>query len=281
MFKPRVAAAAAAVLLLPALLVGAVSKRVPVVTQVQGVVFYRTFLMIGVASGSPAVTPTLTLTYRSPVDGSIQTPTLAPGEPIAGGQAQTFEDVIRSFKDAGAIRSEDVASGLFGTLEISAETLTDPSQLSVVARTYSPASGGGTNGIAYVGRDAASSGSSAKLVAFVRNGTFGADGTTRANVGFVNEGAVPTDIRIRYLDAATGTEIKEFVLSTAVGHALASGAVVQLNNIFGSSGVPPSTRLIAVEATPLSPTRISGYAVQLDSVTNDGSFFLMTEEPAP
>ena len=43
--------------------------------------------------------------------------------------------------------------------------------------------------------------------------------------------------------------------------------------------MPASTRLISVEATPLSPVAISGYAVQLDSVTNDGSFFLMTEEP--
>ncbi len=34
-------------------------------------------------------------------------------------------------------------------------------------------------------------------------------------------------------------------------------------------------------ASPITSGRISGYAVQLDSVTSDGSFFLMTEEPAP
>ncbi|HEY1252757.1 MAG TPA: hypothetical protein VGH97_16375 [Thermoanaerobaculia bacterium] len=282
MKTPRFAAAASAVLLfLPALVVNAISQRIPVVTQVQGVVFYRTFLMIGVASGSPAVTPRLTLTYRSPVDGTIQSPTVSLPDPIGGGQAQTFEDVIQAFKDAGAIRSEDMPVGLFGTLEVAADALTDPSQLSVVARTFSPATGGGTNGIAYVGRDTEVAGSSWQLVAFVRNGSFGSDGTTRANIGFVNEGATTTDFRITYVDAATGSKIKDFPLSTAVGHALAPGEVVQLNNVFGSAGVPASTRLMSVMAAPITAGRLSGYAVQLDSVTNDGSFFLMTEVPGP
>lgn len=281
MKTPRIAAVASAILFWPTLVLGAVSQRIPVVTQVQGVVFYRTFLMIGVASGSPTVTPTLTLEYRSPVDGTIQKPVLTLEAPIAGGQAQTFEDVIQSFKDAGAIRSADRASGLFGTLEVSADALTESSQLSVVARTYSPATGGGTNGIAYVGRDPDGAGSSTQLVTFVRDGTFGTDGTTRANIGFVNEGSTTVDVRITYLDAATGAKIKEFTLAGALRHDFSPGEVVQINDIFGSSGVPSATRLISVQATPLAPGRISGYTVQLDSVTNDGSFFLMTERPAP
>jgi hypothetical protein len=280
MKTPRFAAAAgAALLFLPALVVGAVSQRVPVVTQVQGIVFYRTFLMIGVASGSPTVTPRLTLTYRSPVDGTIQSPSLTLPDPIAGGQAQTIEDVIQAFKDGGAIRAADQGAGLFGTLEVDADALTDPSQLSVVARTFSPAPGGGTNGIAYIGRDTETSGSSGQLVAFVRNGSFGSDGTTRANIGFVNEGATTADFRITYLDAATGSKIKDFVLSSAVGHPLAPGEVVQLNNVFASAGVPAGTRLMSVTAAPLTGGRLSGYAVQLDSVTSDGSFFLMNEVP--
>jgi hypothetical protein len=104
------------------------------------------------------------------------------------------------------------------------------------------------------------------------------DGTTRANIGLVNEGSAPTDVRITYLDASSGAKIKEFNLSSAVGHTLSPGEVVQINNIFVSSGVPPSTRLINVQAVPLSAVPISGYAVQLDEVTSDGSFFLMTEE---
>ncbi|HEY2798099.1 MAG TPA: hypothetical protein VGK26_09435 [Thermoanaerobaculia bacterium] len=282
MRTPRIAAAASvALLFLPALVVSAVSQRVPVVTQVQGVVFYRTFLMIGVASGAPTVTPRLTLTYRSPADGSIQAPTLTLPEPIAGGQAQTFEDVVQSFKDAGAIRAQDLPVGLFGTLEVAADGLTDPTQLSLVARTFSPATGGGTNGIAYVGRDTESAGTSWQLVTFVRNGTFGADGTTRANIGFVNEGETAVDFRVTYVDAATGSKIKDFTISSALGHAIDPGEVVQLNNVFASSGVPASTRLMSVMAAPITAGRISGYAVQLDSVTNDGSFFLMNEVPGP
>ena len=281
MKRPGVAAAVLGILLAPMALQAVVSQRVPVVTQVQGVVFYRTFLMIGIASGSPAVSPTMTLTYRSPVDGSIQRPVLTVSPAIAGGTSRTYEDLIQSFKDAGAIRTQDQSVGLFGTLQVSADALTSPSQLSVVARTYSPAADGGTNGIAYVGRDTAEAGSASKVVAFVRNGSFGTDGTTRANIGFVNEGTINADVRVTYIDAATGSKIKDFTLSSAVNHALNPGEVVQLNDIFRSSGVSPSTRLISVVAAPIASGRISGYAVQLDSVTNDGSFFLMTEEAAP
>ena len=283
MKTPRSAAAmfgVFGVLFLSGVARAAVSQRIPVVTQVQGVVFYRTFLMIGVASGSPSIVPTLTLTYRSPVDGSLQAPSLTLASPIAGGSAQTFEDVIQSFKDAGKIRAADLAAGIFGTLEVTADNLSLPSELSVVARTYSPATGGGTNGIAYIGRDSGTSGSMSRVSAFVRNGTFGQDGTTRANVGLVNEGTAAADVHLTYLDAGSGVKIREFDLSTAIGHDLAPGEVVQLNNIFAGPGVPAGTRLIGVLAAPLTPVRISGYAVQLDSVTNDGSFFLMTEDPS-
>ena len=276
MKTPRFAAAALIALLLPGLAAAAVSQRVPVVTQVQGAVFYRTFLTIGNASSSPTAATSLTLTYRSPIDGSLQIRPMPLASPIAPGGAQVFEDIIQAFKDAGAIRAQDLSAGLFGTLTVTASGLSTDSGLSVVARTYSPAAGGGTNGIAYVGRSTASSGSSTKVVAFVRNGTFGTDGTTRANIGIVNEGATTTDVHITYFDASTGSAVKQFDLSSVAGHSLAAGEVVQLNNIF--AGLPGSTKIIRVEARPLSAAVISGYGVQLDSVTNDGSFFLMTED---
>lgn len=277
MKTPRIAAAASMSLLLPALALAAVSQRVPVVTQVQGAVFYRTFLTIGNASSSPTAVTSLTLTYRSPVDGSLQVRPMTLPSPIAPGQAQVYEDIIQAFKDAGAIRAQDLGAGLFGTLTVTANGLSRDSGLSVVARTYSPASGGGTNGIAYVGRSTSSAGSSSKVVAFVRNGAFGTDGTTRANIGIVNEGPTTTDVRLVYADASTGAQVKQFNLSSVVGHSLEPGEVVQLNNIF-SAGVPAATRILRVEARPVSTGLISGYGVQLDSVTQDGSFFLMSEE---
>ncbi len=279
MKTPRVAAAAIGMLFLPVLVLAVVSQRVPVVTQVQGVVFYRTLVTLGIASGSPSVAPTMTLTYRSPVDGTVQTPALTLTA-MGGGTARTFEDVIQSFKDAGEIRVEDQDAGLFGTLTVEVDGVNHLSDLSVVARTYSAGPCGGTNGIAYIGRTVGASGSTIAIHTFVRNGTFGPDGTTRANIGLVNESNVPTDVRIAYLDAENGAQIKQFNLSSVTGRDLSPGEVFQLNNIFASSGVLSSTRLISVEATPVSAVPISGYAVQLDSVTNDGSFFLMSEEPS-
>ena len=273
MDKPRIAALGLSALFWPVAAFAA-TQRVPVVTQVQGAVFYRTFLTIGNASASPMVSTTLTLTYRSPADGSIQAPVMHL-DPLAAGQAVTFDDVIQTFKDAGAIRAQDSSAGLFGTLTVSPAGASPA--FSVVARTYSPGSGGGTNGIAYVGRDTSAAGTKSKLVAFVSNGSFGPAGTTRANIAVVNEGGAATDVRLTYFDASTGVALKQFTLSSLAGHALAPGEVVQVNNVFSS--VPASTTLMRIEAAPTAPVAISGYAVQLDSVTNDGSFFLMTEEP--
>lgn len=108
----------------------------------------------------------------------------------------------------------------------------------------------------------------------MRNGEFGTDGTTRTNVGFVNEGTVPTDIDVTYRDGATGQVLRQFTVT-----GLAVGEVVQINNIFGHATIPPGTRMLIVRGQALANSgRISGYAVQLDSVTNDEAFFLFSEE---
>ena len=273
----RLAAAAFLALLAPALASAAVTKRVPIVTQVQGAVFYRTFLMIANASDSPTAVTTLTLTYRSPADGTLQVAPLNIAT-IPAGQAETFDDIIQTFKDSAAIRTQDLGVNIFGSLQVTASGLSAPTGLVLIARTYSPANEGGTNGIAYVGR--ASAGSATELVTFVANGDFGESGVTRANIGIVNEsGTAPTDLQIAYRDASNGVLMKQFRLSDLIHRSLGPGEVDQLNNIFADPLIPPTTQLLRVEIRPVSSSRvtISGYAVQLDSVTNDGSFFLMTE----
>jgi len=247
--------------------------RVPVVTQIQGAVFYRTSMTIGNATGSQPVHILLRLVYRSPVDATMQSATLDAGL-LAAYRTLYYEDMIQKFKDEGLIRAADANSALFGTLQVTF----DANGLSVneclaEARTYSPAPGGGTNGIAYVGRDTDIAGSEI-IKAAVRNGTFGPDGTTRTNVGFVNEGTTGTDVDVTYRDGATGQVLKSFTLQN-----LAPGEVVQLNRIFTDPAIPGSTRTMIVRAqATANGGRISGYAVQLDSVTNDGSFFLFAEE---
>jgi hypothetical protein len=245
--------------------------RVPVVTQVQGAAFFRTSVTIGNGSGSRSVNIALRLIYRSPADGTIQSVTLNEGT-LQQSRVLFFEDIIQHFKDEGVIRVQDDDRGLFGTLQVTFVGLDFSLNESIVeARTYSPG-GGGTNGIAYIGRKAETAGSEEAIRAALRNGTFGADGSTRANIGFVNEGTVPTGVAVTYRDGATGQVLREFNVPE-----LRPGEVTQLNNVF--STVAGGTRFIIVRAQAQAPNgRISGYAVQLDNVTQDGAFFLFVEE---
>lgn len=265
-------------LLSPLPVTATVNRRIPVVTQIQGAVLYRTSVTIGNGRGSGSTPVVMRLTYRSPVDGSLQAAFLSPAGPLSGRRVLVYEDIIQSFKDAGSIRAADLAATLFGTLLVSFEALDNVEDAIVVARTYSAATGGGTNGIAYVGVEAGTAGDDGLLTA-VRNGAFGTDGTTRANIGFVNEHVVATDVEVTYFDGTTGAQLKQFTLSQVTQRpTLSAGEVYQLNNIFNDSAIPAGTRLLVIRVRSLaSQSRISGYVVQLDSITNDGSFFLMNE----
>jgi hypothetical protein len=253
---------------------------VPIVTQVQGVTFYRTSITLANGSSSLSSNVELVFIYRSPTDGALRQAIASLGSPIGPRRSLFFEDIVQFFKNAGVIRSQDLSAALFGTLIVlfSDVSATDAS---VVARTYSPAAGGGTNGIAYVGRDFVTVGTNERLSAIVRNGSFGTDGSTRANVGFVNESDVTTDIEILYYDGDSGALLKQFNLSAVTGRMLASGEVTQLNNVFSDPAIPAATRSMIVEARVTEDSALaSGYAVQLDNTTNDGAFFLMVEEPS-
>lgn len=246
--------------------------RIPIVTQLQGVVFYRTSVTIGQATSGGPANIVLRLTYRS-ADTTLQTATLNAGS-LLPYRIVFFEDIIQHFKQSGAIRPQDVNANLFGTLLVTFEAGDQSVNESLAeARTYSPAISGGTDGIAYIGRNAQTAGSEI-VKAAVRNGTFGTDGTTRTNIGFVNEGTVPTAVDVTYRDGTTGQVLRQFTQA-----ALQPGEVVQLNNIFLDQTIPGGTRTLTVRGQALANGgRISAYAVQLDSITNDGAFFLFSEE---
>jgi hypothetical protein len=265
----------AALLLAPAGVAAHTNFSVPVVTQVQGVTFYRTSITVGNAHFSSPTSVRMVLSYRSPVDGSFQTTTFSPG-PLGPMSTIFLEDVIQAFKDAGAIRSEDADALLFGTLSVELDEIEERFEAAVVARTYSPGAAGGTEGIAYSGRNPDGLGST-RVRTLARSGSFGSDGSTRANIGFVNESPVATDLTITYVDGDTASIVREFALSSVIGRLLAPREVVQLNNVF--AGLPAETQKILVEAEVTAPgASVSGYAVQLDNTTNDGSFFVMEEE---
>ena len=107
-------ALAAALLLLPtALSFADVTLRIPIVTQIQGAVFYRTSVTIGNGSASHPVNIALRLVYRSLADGTLQSVTLNEGQ-LQQSRVLFFEDIIQHFRDEGVIRAADASTAIFG-----------------------------------------------------------------------------------------------------------------------------------------------------------------------
>jgi len=254
-------------------------RSVAVVTQVQGAVFYRTSITL--SNGNPTVTTPVEMlfSYRSPADGTFQTTTLALDPALGPHRVRFFDDIIQAFKNAGRIRAADASRGLFGTLLVTFGALDIRAEAGVVARTYSPGPTGGTLGIAYEGRCFCETGSRFRVLTAGRDGDFGSDGSTRANLGIVNEGFGPTDVRITYYDGATGAQLRQFFLGDVIGHDLEENEVYQINNVFNDPSIPASvtTLVIQVEAQ-IADIYVSAYIVQLDNTTQDGSFFFGFEE---
>ena len=250
--------------------------EVPVVTQVQGVVFYSTSL--AVSNVGPRSVMGVNFYYRSPVDNTMQG--VSTNEIVESLGTFSTDDVVEYMKTRSTMRAADKTVPLFGALEIAMTSTVDPTDVTVVARTYSPGTGGnGTQGIAYVGRpNGVATQAFTRMTTTVRNGEFGHDGNTRANLGFVSLGNAPMDLKIQYIDAATGLTLKTFNLSSAAGHLLAAREVVQLGNIFGDPALAGVSRVIVIVTQIGAVQGFSGYAVQLDNTTNDGSFFLFTEK---
>ena len=138
-------------------------------------------------------------------------------------------------------------------------------------------------GFSYEGRCFCSVGTTERALGAGRDGVFGNDGSTRANLGIVNQGDASgtgsTDARITYFEGSTGALLRQFFLSNVIGHDLEANEVAQLNNIFNDPSIPASTNslVIKVEATRAN-WYISAYIVQLDNTTQDGSFFYLFEE---
>lgn len=249
---------------------------VPVVTQVQGVAFYRTSL--AVSNIGPFSVMGLNFVYRSPVDNTMQ----SAHKQDSVGHFGTFasDDIVEFMKTNSNMRAADKTVALFGTLQLELVATVDPADIAIVARTYSPGAGGnGTLGIAYAGRPtSAATRAFTQMTTMVRNGTFGHDGNTRANVGVINWGNSAIDLKVEYIDPSTGLTLKTFNVSSAAGHLLESREVVQFGNVFGDTALTGVSRIIVI-VTPIPPSQtFSGYAVQLDNTTNDGSFFLFTEK---
>jgi hypothetical protein len=256
------------------------TKSVPIVTQVQGATFYRTSMTISNGNALLTTPVNMRFSYRAP-DGTFQVTQLAVSPNLGPRKVHVFDDIIQEFKDAGAIRAQDANQPLFGTLLVTFDTIGDDNRFeaATVARTYSPSPGGGTLGIAYAGRCFCLTGSQGRVIGSMRSGVFGNDGSTRANLGIINEGSGSTDVQVSYFDGDSGVQLKTFAVSGRAGHILEENEVFQINNIFADPAVPSTTTKLVVELSALTNgVYVSGYGVQLDNTTNDGAFFFFEEE---
>ena len=282
--KARTVLLAAAVFAAVSSLVRAAELRnVPVVTQIQGVTFYRTSITI--SNGNEVITTPVTMEfyYRSPVDGTFQVATLDVNPALGPKRVRFYDDIIQAFKNAGQIRATDANSALFGTLLVYFDLLNIRAEAGVVARTYSAAPGGGTLGFAYPGICFCEAGTRFRALGSGRDGVFGNDGSTRANLGIINQGDADgngsTDVRITYYDGSNGNQLKQFFLSSVIHRELQANEVYQLNNIFNDASVPSTTTTMTIKVEAQRANwYVSAYVVQLDNTTNDGSFFFLFEE---
>ena len=116
-----------------------------------------------------------------------------------------------------------------------------------------------------------------------RGGVFGNDGSTRANLGIINEGDVSgqgsTDVRVQYYNGDTGALLKQFFVSEIVHHNLEANEVYQINNVFNDAAIPSTVDTLVVQVEAVTADFYSSsYVVQLDNTTQDGSFFFLEEE---
>jgi hypothetical protein len=208
------------------------------------------------------------------------------------GTLQGFDDIhsddfLQSLVDTGVITSNQ-ADNSFGTLLL---TFNNPSftrgtEATAVARIYSFAAGtsGPTYGLSYRATPLHTDG--AHSLASVARSTSG----LVTNIGIENVGiddsgnsvSAPITVRLSFFDPSTGTEV-----GTQPTFNLAQGQVIQINDVINNAGknafqLPAETTSVIVFVDEIAgSSQISGYAVQKDIATNDGSFVLMQESKTP
>jgi len=272
-------------LLVAASATAATTKSIPVVAQIQGAAFFRTSVTISNANEAATTPVHMLLSYRSLVDNTFQTVTLDLSPALGPRRVVVFDDIIQAFKNAGRIRATDASANIFGTLLVTYDAIAEDAreEAAAVARTYSAGPAGGTIGLAYAGRCYCATGSRFRVLGASRGGVFGNDGSTRANLGIINEGNPQgqgsTDVRVQYYNGDTGQLLKQFFVSDIVHHNLEANEVFQINNVFNDPAIPSTVHTLVVQVEAATADfYASSYVVQLDNTTQDGSFFFLEEE---
>jgi hypothetical protein len=255
------------------------SVEVPVVTRIQGTAFFRTAIDISNNTNDNGVTATFQYSYRRTSDNGFFRTT--PHTLTLDAVFNFHQDDFVQYMGSLGLLQPGAADSSFGTLLVTFENL--PSiqgwEGTVTARTYSPAPGGGTNGIAYAGTLFFESASST-LVATIRDTLPSPTeaGALRTNLGIRNTDINGTTnaviVDISFYDVVTGTRVGDIL-----SRSLQPGEVHQISNVFAVAAIPSSVVSVIAFADVRNPTStsptIEGYVNILDDATKDGSFFEM------
>ena len=223
--------------------------------------------------------------FYTPADGSAtRSGTL--------GTLQGFDDIhtddfLQSLVDSGVIASNQ-GDNSFGTLLLTFNnpSFTKGTEATAVARVYSFAAGtsGPTYGLSYRATPLHTDGAHS-LAAVARSAQGLVTNIGIENVGINDSGnsvSAPVTVRLSFFDPASGKAV-----GTQPTFNLATGQVIQINDVINNAGknafqLPAGTTSVIVFVDEIGgASQISGYAVQKDTSTNDGSFVLMQESKTP
>jgi hypothetical protein len=223
--------------------------------------------------------------FYTPADGSAtRSGTL--------GTLQGFEDIhtddfLQTLIDSGVITPNQGDSS-FGTLLLTFNnpTFTKGTEATAVARVYNFVSGtsGPTFGLSYRAQPLHTVGAHS-LTSVARRTSDLVTNIGVENVGIDDSGnsvSGPITVRVSFVDPSTGAAV-----GTQPTFNLAPGQVVQINDVLNNAETnafqfPAGTTSVIVFVDEIAGnSQISGYAVQKDITTNDGSFVLMQESNTP
>jgi len=242
----------------------------PIVGSVRGV-STSFFTSLDIANNSPQTTGVEFL--FTPADGSAPRSGLL--ATLNGFDTLHIDGFLQTLASSGLIPPNAVNNS-FGTLLL---TFTNPSfrtggEASVIARIFSPAPGGGTYGLAYRARPLETNGPHS-LASSISGGNDVVSNAGIENLGIDDRGNVVTDpvtVRLSFLDPGSGT-----VVGTQPSFTLASGQVIQINDIFRQFQLPAGQSLLMFVDETSGAAQIRGYVVVKDITTNDGAFVFMQE----
>jgi hypothetical protein len=223
--------------------------------------------------------------FYTPADGSATTSgTLGT---LQGFDEIQTDDFLQSLVDSGII-SSNLAASTFGTLLLTFDnpTFTKGTEVSAVARIYSFVSGtsGPTFGLSYRANPLHTSGAHS-LAGVARRTANSVTNLGVENVGIDDSGNAvsgPVTVQLSFFDPATGAAV-----GTQPTFNLAPGQMIQINDVINEAETnafqfPAGTTSVIVFVDEVAGnSQISGYTVQKDIVTNDGSFVLMQESQTP